>query len=69
MDKSKEEDNLGVTLIPDAETAEMEIFIDPDDNSVYVRFSGFIDTDESESYAEYLAENLPFMLYQSPTLH
>ena len=44
---------------------DIEVFVDETDNSVVVKFSGFSDEDDSEEYAEFLAETLPLLLFET----
>jgi hypothetical protein len=44
---------------------DIEVTLDEEDNSVYVRFSGFDDTEDAEEYAEMLANTLPLLLFES----
>lgn len=44
---------------------EFDIIIVEDDNSIFVQFKGFEDIDQVEDYAEFLADHLPLMLFQS----
>ena len=44
---------------------DIEVFVDETDNSVVVKFSGFEDEDDSEEYAEFLAETLPLLLFET----
>ena len=66
--------------IEEAELAPNEEFISDDDidievvvteetNEVYVKFSGFIDSEDAEAYAEFLAETLPLLLFETTRLH
>jgi hypothetical protein len=55
---SDTEDNIGI-----------EVFVDPDENIVYVKFENFEELEDAEDYADYLVENLPLLLYQSRTIH
>lgn len=36
--------------------------------SVYVKFTGFADAEEAEEYAEFLAGNLPLLLFETTRL-
>jgi hypothetical protein len=47
----------------------IEVSIDDQDNSVYVRFAGFEDAEDAEEYAEFLATTLPLLLFESTRLH
>ena len=66
--------------IKEVELAENETFISDDDidievvveestNDVYVKFSGFADDEDAEEYAEFLAETLPLLLFETTRLH
>lgn len=48
---------------------DMEVLISEEDNSVYVKLSGFETIEDADSYGEYLQENLPFLLYQTSKIH
>jgi hypothetical protein len=47
---------------------DIEVSLDEEDNSVYVRFSGFSDLEDAEEYAEMLANTLPLLLFESTRL-
>ena len=47
----------------------LEVLVSEEDNSVYVKFTGFEDITEADAYAEHLTEYLPLMLFQSETKH
>ena len=36
---------------------------------VYVKFSGFVDSEDAEEYAEFLAETLPLLLFETTRMH
>lgn len=44
---------------------DIEVFVDETDNTVVVKFSGFEDEEDSEEYAEFLAETLPLLLFET----
>lgn len=44
---------------------DIEVFIDETDNTVMVKFSGFADEEDLEEYAEFLAETLPLLLFET----
>jgi hypothetical protein len=44
---------------------DIEVFIDETDNTVTVKFSGFENEEDSEEYAEFLAETLPLLLFET----
>lgn len=48
---------------------DMEVILSEEDKSVYVKFKGFDTLEEADVYADYLQENLPFLLYQSSQRH
>lgn len=47
---------------------DIEVTLDESDNSVYVRFSNFEDVEDAEEYAEFLANTLPLLLFESTRL-
>lgn len=47
---------------------DIEVTLDESDNSVYVRFSNFEDIDDAEEYAEFLANTLPLLLFETTRL-
>lgn len=42
--------------------------LDDEEPSVYVKFTGFEDAEEAEEYAEFLAGNLPLLLFETTRL-
>lgn len=48
---------------------DMEVIVSEDDKTVYVKFKGFDTLEEADVYADYLQDNLPFLLYQSNQSH
>lgn len=54
---------------PDALQLDLEVFVCEEDNSVYVKFTGFDTIEEADEYGEYLTETLPLMLFESGTKH
>lgn len=44
---------------------DIEVFIDENEKSVVVKFTGFSDDDDREEYAEFLAETLPLLLFET----
>ena len=48
---------------------ELEVLVSEEDNSVYVKFTGFDDISEADAYAEHLVEYLPLVLFQSEIKH
>lgn len=63
------------------ELAENETFISDDDieieimtatdevPAVFVKFSNFVDAEDAEAYAEFLAETLPLLLFETTRMH
>jgi hypothetical protein len=47
----------------------LEVLVSEEDNSVYVKFTGFDDIAEADAYAEHLVEYLPLVLFQSEIKH
>lgn len=67
--------------VEEVELAENEVFISRDDidievlstveednPAIYVRFTGFNDIEDAEEYAEFLANTLPLLLFETTTL-
>ena len=71
---------LKVEEIPE-ELAENETFISDEDieidvlctsdeePAVYVKFTNFADIEDAEAYAEFLAETLPLLLFETTRMH
>jgi len=47
---------------------DIEVRIDEDSKKVLVVFSGFDDEEDTQEYAEFLAETLPLLLFESTRL-
>lgn len=47
---------------------DIEVAVSNDEPIVYVKFSGFDDIEDAEEYAEFLAETLPLLLFESTRL-
>ena len=47
---------------------DIEVVIGEDAPDVYVKFSGFEDNEDAEEYAQFLAETLPLLLFESTRL-
>jgi len=47
---------------------EIEVVVAEDTNDVYVKFSGFDDDEDAAEYAEFLAETLPLLLFETTRL-
>jgi hypothetical protein len=52
------------TFISDDEL-DIEVVVPEDEAAVYVKFSGFEDEEEAEAYAQFLAETLPLLLFET----
>ena len=49
---------------------EIEVMSTTDDEPcVYVKFSNFEDAEDAEEYAEFLAETLPLLLFETTRMH
>ncbi len=47
---------------------DIEVVIGDESPDVYVKFSGFEDSEDAEEYAQFLAETLPLLLFESTRL-
>ena len=69
--KPKEEIEEVVEELPENEEfisdddIDIEVFVDETDNTVMVKFSGFENDEDLEEYAEFLAETLPLLLFET----
>jgi hypothetical protein len=52
------------TFISD-DDIDIEVVVPEDEAAVYVKFSGFEDGEEAEAYAQFLAETLPLLLFET----
>ena len=48
---------------------DVEIIISEEDLSIYIKLTGFEEMEHAEEYADYLSENLPFLLFESEIKH
>ena len=48
---------------------EIEVVVADDSNDVYVKFSGFEDNEDAEEYAQFLADTLPLLLFETTRLN
>lgn len=49
---------------------EIEVMSTTDDEPcVYVKFSNFADSEDAEEYADFLAETLPLLLFETTRMH
>jgi hypothetical protein len=44
---------------------DIEVATSEDEVAVYIKFSGFDDFEDAEEYAEFLAETLPLLLFET----
>ena len=44
---------------------DIEVVVAQDSPDVYVKFSGFEDDEDAEEYAQFLADTLPLLLFES----
>jgi hypothetical protein len=44
---------------------DIEVVVANDSPDVYVKFSGFEDEEDAEEYAQFLAETLPLLLFET----
>ncbi len=44
---------------------DIEVAVSDEEPVVYVKFTGFDDIEDAEEYAEFLAETLPLLLFES----
>lgn len=47
----------------------IEVRLVEEEKAVYVQFSGFENVEDAEEYAEFLADNLPLLLFNSEVKH
>lgn len=48
---------------------DIEVVVAEDSSDVYVKFSGFEGNEDAEEYAQFLAETLPLLLFESTRLN
>lgn len=58
-----------INLAPLSETIRIEIVASETDHSVNIRMIGFDEFEDVAGYAEFLADNLPLLLYQTTIIH
>lgn len=54
---------------PNAIPLDLDVFVSEEDNSVYVKLSGFDTIEEADNYADYLVDTLPLLLFESEIKH
>jgi hypothetical protein len=47
---------------------DIEVVVADDSHDVYVKFSGFDNSEDAEEYAQFLAETLPLLLFETTRL-
>jgi hypothetical protein len=47
---------------------DIEVVVAEETNDVFVKFSGFNDAEDAEEYAQFLAETLPLLLFETTRL-
>jgi hypothetical protein len=75
MPKKKPEPEVALEELKDneefisADDIEIEVMTTSDDEpAVYVKFTNFEDAEDAEAYAEFLAETLPLLLFETTRL-
>ena len=48
---------------------DIEVVVAEDSSDVFVKFSGFEDSEDAEEYAQFLAETLPLLLFETTRLN
>ena len=48
---------------------DIEVVVTDDTNEVYVKFSGFDDDEDAAEYADFLANTLPLLLFETTRLN
>jgi hypothetical protein len=48
---------------------DIEVVVADDSNDVYVKFSGFEGEEDAEEYAQFLADTLPLLLFETTRLN
>lgn len=64
MEKKEEELSENEEYIS-KDDIDIEVVLSETDNSIYVKFSGFEDDEDAEEYAEFLANTLPLLLFET----
>lgn len=64
-------DEKSIHVIPNLDALQLglEILVSEEDNSVYVKFTGFDTIEEADNYANMLQESLPLLLFESEIKH
>ena len=48
---------------------DIEVVVAQDTPDVYVKFSGFADEEDAEEYAQFLADTLPLLLFETTRIN
>jgi len=64
IDRDEEELPDNEEFISDDEL-DIEVFVDENDGSVIVKFTGFDDDEDREEYAQFLVDTLPLLLFET----
>lgn len=65
MSKSEEKEMPENEEFISNDDIDIEVATSVDEAVVYVKFSGFEDMEDAEEYAEFLAETLPLLLFET----
>ena len=65
MNETNPEDEKNSEELISRDDLDIEVATSADEAVVYVKFSGFSDFEEAEEYAEFLAETLPLLLFET----
>jgi hypothetical protein len=57
------------TSTEDVNKLDLEVIVSEDDATVYVKLTGFDNLEDADSYATYLVDRLPLMLFETKVLH
>jgi SepF-like predicted cell division protein (DUF552 family) len=64
-EENKEQDNNNIGEPISRDDLDIEVATSSEEAVVYVKFSGFDDLEDAEEYAEFLAETLPLLLFET----
>lgn len=53
----------------DATKLDLEVIVSEEDATVYVKLTGFDDVESADTYASFLVDTLPLMLFESKIVH
>jgi hypothetical protein len=69
MKPSDEDKAIHAPQTPGALHLGLEILVSEEDNSVYVKFTGFETIEDADDYALMLQDSLPLLLFESEIKH